>query len=59
MVTTKRKRIKVRYGCVKLLAQKCKVSKETVRHALSYNSDSENENLVRKRAEELDYIRKF
>lgn len=51
--------MKVRYGCVRLLAQKCKVSTETVRKALHYDSDTESQNLVRLRAVQLGYVRKI
>jgi hypothetical protein len=55
----KRKPIKVRYGDVKKLAVICRVSQYTVHKALSWQSDTEVQNLVRQRAKELDMIRKF
>lgn len=55
----KKKRIKLRRGAKKKLAIICGVSTETVRKACLWNTDSEAENLVRKRAEELGFIKLF
>lgn len=56
---TKRKPIKVRIGCIKKLAEDCGVSPLTVRMALRWQADTDNQNLVRQRAKELGYIRRF
>lgn len=59
MTPSKRKTIFVRYGGVKKLAEDCKVSCETVRLALRWNADTDAQNLVRKRANELNLIRQW
>lgn len=59
MTSTKRKPIFVRYGGVKKLAESCKVSEMTVRLALRWNADTDTQNLVRKRAYELDLVRRW
>lgn len=56
---TKRKPIKLRAGCVKKLMADCRVGRSTVQRAMRWDSDSDLQNLVRKRAYELDYIKKF
>lgn len=59
MAENKRKPIKVRLGCIMKLAEDCKVSVVTVRKALRWEADTDAQNLVRKRARELGYIKKF
>lgn len=56
---TKRKPIKVRRGYIKKLAESTGYSIFTVRKALSWNTDSDAENLIRQRARELGCIRRF
>lgn len=56
---TKRKPIKLRAGCIKKLASDCRVGQSTVLRALKWDSDTDLQNLVRKRAYELDYVKKF
>lgn len=55
----KRKPIKLRAGCIKKLASDCRVGQSTVLRALKWDSDTDLQNLVRKRAYELDYVKKF
>lgn len=58
-MTANRKPIKVRYGCVKKLAESCNVSEVAVRRALKWERDTDTQRLIRKRARELGYIRLF
>ena len=55
----KRKRIKLRQGCQILLAKDCGVGVATVRRALQWERDSDIQNLIRKRAQELGYVRRW
>lgn len=55
----KRKKIKVYKGKAQELAIICKCSKRLVSYALSWHKDTETENLVRKRAKELGFIKQF
>lgn len=54
-----RKPIKVRVGCVKKLAEDCHVSPYTVYKALRWQADTDIQNLIRKRAKELGYTRRW
>lgn len=54
-----RKPIKLKHGKVKALAIVCKVSEVTVRKAMNWDTDSDIQNLVRQRARELNYIKRF
>lgn len=56
---TKRKAIKLRQGCQILLAKDCGVGVATVRRALQWERDSDIQNLIRKRAHELGYVRRW
>jgi hypothetical protein len=56
---TKRKRIKLRQGCQIKLAEDCGVGVATVRRALQWELDSDIQNLIRKRAHELGYVRRW
>ena len=56
---TKRKPIKLKFGYVKILAKDCRCSRNTVTKALNWNADSDIENMMRKRAQDLGYIRQF
>lgn len=55
----KKKRIILKYGYAKRLAAVCGVSRNTVSRALAWNSDCDGENLIRRKAEELGYIKQF
>lgn len=55
----KRKRIKLRRGCQIKLAEDCGVGVTTVRRALQWERDSDIQNLIRKRAHELGYVRRW
>lgn len=55
----KRKRIKLRRGCQIKLAEDCRVGVATVRRALQWELDSDIQNLIRKRAHELGYVRRW
>ena len=56
---TKRKPIKLKFGYGKVLAKDCRCSRNTVTKALNRNADSDIENFIRKRAQDLGYIRQF
>lgn len=51
--------MKLRRGCQKKLAEDCRVGAATVKRALNWDADSDLQNLVRKRAAELGYIRRW
>lgn len=55
----RRKPMKLRRGCQKKLAEDCRVGTATVKRALNWDADSDLQNLVRKRAAELGYIRRW
>lgn len=55
----RKKRLRLKYGKIPLLAKLCGVSERTVNYALSYHSDNDTENLIRKRAEEYGFIKRF
>lgn len=55
----KKKRIKLKYGKIAELAKICGVSRRTVDYALAYHTDSDTENLIRQRAEQLGFIKQF
>lgn len=55
----KRKKIKLKYGKVGELAKLCGVSPQKVSAALRWNSDNDNENLIRKRAYEYGFVKRF
>ena len=55
----KKKRIKLRQGYSTKLAQICGVSRSTVVRALGWNSDCDTENLIRKKAYDLGFVRQF
>ena len=54
-----RKKIQLRHGKGIELARDVGVSVRTVSRALNWHSDSDIENLVRKRAKELGFIKQF
>lgn len=54
-----RKRIKLYKGKPKELARICGVSVRTVFSALAWENDTEAQNLVRKRAYELGFVKRF
>lgn len=56
---SKRKPIKLRRGGVVMLARDCSVTEKTVRRALNWYTDSDTQNLIRKRASDLGLIRRF
>lgn len=56
---SKEKRIKLRQGCRKLLAEEFGVSGVTVWRALNYVCDTELQERIRERARERGYVRKF
>ena len=56
---TKRKPIKLKHGYIKILARDCRCSRNTVTKALNWNADSDTENLIRRTAKDLGYIRQF
>lgn len=58
-MTRKKKPIKLRVGAIETLAKDCGVSKRTVNNALAWKSDTDTQNLVRKRAYELGLVRRF
>ncbi len=55
----KRKRIILRKGEAKRLAEIAGVSRMTVTRALGWNADTEAENKVRELAKQLNMIKKF
>lgn len=55
----KRKKIEVRRGKISELSKICKVSPLTVRLALRWDSDTDTQNLIRQRAKELGFIKRF
>lgn len=59
MATSKRKPIKIRQGTKKMLADACGVSLVTVYKALHWDADSTEQNLVRERAKQLGFIKRF
>ena len=54
-----RKRIKLYKGKPEELARICGVSIRTVFSALAWENDTEAQNLVRKRADELGFVKRF
>ena len=56
---TKRKPIKLKFGYVKILAKDCRCSRNTVTTALNSNTESDIKTFIRKRAQDLGYIRQF
>lgn len=56
---TKRKPIKLRMGCKKKLAEACGVGLTTVARAINWDADTDLQNLVRLRAKQLGYIKRF
>ncbi len=55
----RRKPLKLRRGCQKKLAEECHVGLATVKRALNWDTDSDLQNLVRMRAKELGYIKRW
>lgn len=55
----RKKHIKLKYGKIPELAKACGVSKRTVNLALAWNSDNDTENLIRAKAEQLGFIKRF
>ncbi len=55
----KRKKIKLRRGKVGELAKICGVSERTVFLALRWDSDTDTQNLIRKRAYDLGFVKQF
>lgn len=56
---SKKKRIKLRYGKTKELAKICGVSERTVLKAMCWDTDSDTQNLIRKRAYDLGFVKRF
>lgn len=56
---TKKNNIKLRRGCQKKLASECGVGISTVRRALRWENDTDTQNLIRKRAYDLGYVKRF
>jgi len=56
---TKRKPIKLRIGYQKKLAEACGVGVATVKRALEWDADTDTQNLIRKKAYELGYVRRW
>lgn len=56
---TKRKPIKLRTGYQKKLADACGVGTATVKRALEWQADTDIQNLIRKKAYDLGYVRRF
>lgn len=54
-----KKRIKLKYGCVRKLAKECNVNERTVNDALNYKSDSLIQGWIRTQAKRKGYIRQF
>ena len=55
----KRKQIFLRRGKIKELSEICKVSPLTVRLALRWDGDTDKQNLIREKAKELGFIKRF
>ena len=55
----KKKRIRLKYGKIPELAKICGYSERTVKKALAWNSDNDTENLIRAKAEQLGFIKRF
>ena len=55
----RRKKIKLRYGKVGELAKICGVSESTILRALRWETDSDTQNLIRKRAYDLGFVKRF
>lgn len=55
----KKKKIKLRYGKTKELAKICGVSERTVLKAMCWDTDSDTQNLIRKRAYDLGFVKQF
>lgn len=55
----RKKNIKLMYGCGKKLAIICGVSENTVTNAIHWKFDSEKERLVRRKAVEMDMIKRY
>ena len=55
----KKKRIILKRGYVERLSNVCGGSRVTVSRALGWNSDNDTENNIRRKAYELDYIKRF
>lgn len=56
---SKRKPIKLRIGYQRKLAEACGVGVATVKRALEWQADTDIQNLIRKRAYELGYVRRW
>lgn len=56
---TQREKIKLRRGCMNKLVADCKVAPNTVRFALSYITDTDLAERIRKTAYEKGYVREF
>lgn len=59
IVMIEKKRIRLIHGKIPELARICGCSVRTVNKALVWTTDSDTENLVRKRAEQLGFIKQF
>lgn len=55
---TKRKPIKLRWGCLKKLASDCDVGLATVKRALKWDSDTDLQMSIRKQANDLGYVKR-
>lgn len=55
----KKKPIKIKMGCKKKLAEACGVGTMTVYRALHWDADTDIQNLVRHRAYELGYVKRW
>lgn len=55
----RKKAIKLKYGKVSQLARICNVSLRTVQYALAWHADNDTENLIRLKAEQLGFVKRF
>lgn len=58
-MTTNKKAIKLRMGCIKKLSEDIKVSTLTIRKALRYDNDTDKQRMVRNEARKRGYIKEF
>lgn len=56
---TRKKNIKLKYGKIPELARICGVSERTVQYALAWKSDNDTGCLIRQKAEQLGFIKRF
>lgn len=56
---TRKKNIKLKYGKIPELARICGVSERTVQYALAWKSDNDTGCLIRQKAAQLGFIKRF